>query len=163
MKKPINDSIVEEHSIREVDLVETFTEYNEHLKRRLSEKKGSTLIKYEELIEVAPEFAIWLKELILYGRVDDQVLIYLDTKEPGINRFNCLLYTTDNTYSISGYKAINAKGYLGCIASTRKSNVGEDWNRGSDLPDGGYSKETFDAIISRIVAYELKTLQLWRK
>lgn len=63
------------------------------------------------------------------------------------------------TKQISG----DNKGYLGCVVSTRKSRVGEDWNRGSDLPDGKYSKKTFDSIVKRIVAYELKNLQLWRR
>ena len=54
-------------------------------------------------------------------------------------------------------------GYLGCGVTSRKNRVGEDWVRGSDLPDGGYSKETFDMIIRAIVRYELQLLQLWRK
>ncbi len=147
----------------EVDRVETNEEYNQELKRRLSEKNNATLIKYEQLIDVAPEFALWLKELVRYGNVDSQVLIFLDTKEAGKNRFVCRLFTNNHCYSISGYKPIKGSGgYLGCIVSTRKNRVGEDWNRGNDLPDGKYSKKTFDAIVRRIVAYELKTLQLWR-
>jgi len=147
----------------EVDRVETNEEYNQELKRRLSKKNNATLIKYEQLINVAPEFALWLKGLVQYGNVDSQVLIFLDTKEAGKNRFICRLFTNDHCYSISGYKPEEDNGgYLGCIASTRKSEVGEDWNRGNDLPDGNYSKKTFDAIVTRIVAYELKTLQLWR-
>ena len=146
-----------------LDRVETKEEYNLELKNRLSEKNNATLIKYEELIDFAPEFALWLKELVRYGNVDSQVLIFIDTKEDGKNRFICRLYTNDHCYSISGYKPFGSNnGYLGCIASTRKNRVGEDWNRGSDLPDGKYSKKTFDAIVRRIVAYELKNLQLWR-
>jgi hypothetical protein len=147
----------------EVDRVETSEEHNQKVKTRLSEKNNATLIKYEELIDAAPEFALWLKELVRYGNVDSQVLILLDTKEMGKNRFVCRLYTNDHFYSISGYKSLEGNGgYLGCIASTRKNRVGEDWNRGSDLPDGKYSKKTFDAIVRGIVAYELKSLQLWR-
>ena len=147
----------------QVERVETNEEYNQELKRRLSEKNNATLIKYEQLIDVAPEFALWLKELVIYGNVDSQVLIFLDTKEAGKNRFVCRLFTNDHCYSISGYRPIEGSGgYLGCIASTRKNRVGEDWNRSSDLPDGKYSKKTFDAIVRGIVAYELKTLQFWR-
>lgn len=143
--------------------IETKEEYNQDLKERLSEKYKATMIKYEELIIVAPEFAVWLKSIVRYGNADSQVLIFLDTKEEGKNRFKCLLYTNDHCYSISGYAPNdNHKGYLGCIASTRKNRVGEDWNRGSDLPDGKYSKKTFDKIVNGILAFELKTLQLWR-
>lgn len=149
----------------EMDRVETPKEYNLGLKRTLGDKYNSTLIDYEELINIAPDFALWLKEIVQYGRVDSQVLIYLDTKVAGINRFVCKLFTNDNIYAISGNMPteIKPKGYLGCIASTRKNRVGEDWNRGSDLPDGEYSKETFDAIVRRIVAYEILNLELWRE
>ena len=146
----------------QVERVETNEEYNQELKRRLSEKNNATLIKYEQLIDVAPEFALWLKELVIYGNVDSQVLIFFFFLEAGKNRFVCRLFTNDHCYSISGYRPIEGSGgYLGCIASTRKNRVGEDWNRGNDLPDGKYSKKTFDAIVRSIVAYELKTLQLW--
>lgn len=144
--------------------VETNEEYNQSLCERLTEKNNATLIKYEELINVAPDFALWLKEIVRYGNVDSQILIFLDTKEAGKNRFVCRLHTNDHYYTISGYEPIeNKSSYLGCTASTRKNRVGEDWNRGSDLPDGKYSKKTFNAIVRGIVAYELKTLQLWRK
>lgn len=147
----------------QLDRVETNEEYNKELKNRLSEKNNATLIKYGVLIDIAPEFALWLKELVRYGNVDSQVLIFLDTKEARKNRFVCRLFTNDHIYSISGYKSLEGNsGYLGCTASTRKNRVGEDWNRGSDLPDGKYNKKTFDAIVRRIVANELKTLQLWR-
>lgn len=52
-------------------------------------------------------------------------------------------------------KFTSKNSYLGCIASTRKPRAGENWNRGSDLVDGSYSKETFDKIIYDILAYEL--------
>ncbi len=48
--------------------------------------------------------------------------------------------------------------YLGCIASCRTQRPGENWTRGSDLPDGEFSRETFDEIIRAIVAYELVDL-----
>ena len=46
-------------------------------------------------------------------------------------------------------------GYLGCIATTRKPRAGENWNRGNDLADGGYCKETWREIKDDILAYEL--------
>ena len=87
----------EEHPV-ELDRIETKEEYNQDLKQRLEEKYNMQLIKYEELINIAPDFAIWLKSILRYGNVDSQVLIFndcvlnnnLDVKE---NRFKCLLYT----------------------------------------------------------------------
>lgn len=46
-------------------------------------------------------------------------------------------------------------GYLGCISQSRKWRAGEDWHRGSDLPDGDLSEKTWYAILGRIVSYEL--------
>ena len=56
----------EEHPV-ELDMVETKEEYNQDLKQRLEEEKNMQLIKYEELINIAPDFAIWLKSILRYG------------------------------------------------------------------------------------------------
>lgn len=154
-----------DESTSQVDMVETNEEYNQNLKERLSEKNNAKLINYKELVNIAPEFSLWLKEIVCYGNIDSQVLIFLDTKEVGKNRFICKLYTNNHCYSISGYESATNRnyGYLGCIATTRKNRIGEFWSRGSDLPDGEYSKKTFDSIVRRIVAHELKSLQLYRK
>jgi hypothetical protein len=41
--------------------------------------------------------------------------------------------------------------------------AGEDWVRGNDLPDGPFSKETWDRIIYAIVRYELVKLTPYKK
>ena len=46
-------------------------------------------------------------------------------------------------------------GYLGCIASSRRWRAGEDWHRGSDLPDGPFTEETWRRVLAAIVSYEL--------
>ena len=139
--------------------------YNKDVRKRFEERRiaNEKLINFEELLNIAPQFALWLKKIVRYGNVDSQVLILWNMDEP--ERFKCLLYTDTHEYSINGYQGTekNPKGYLGCTSNTRKSRVGEDWHRGNDLPDGSYSKKTFDKIINGIVAYELKNLQLWRK
>ena len=48
--------------------------------------------------------------------------------------------------------------YLGCVASSRTQLAGENWTRGSDLPDGKFCRETFDNIIRAIVGYEMVDL-----
>ena len=130
----------------------------------MEERHSAKLIKFEELLNILPDFGMWLKELVRYGNVDSQVLIFRDINDVD-NRVFCYFYTNDHVYHISAYRPTkkNPRGYLGCTTSTRKARVGEDWNRGSDLPDGKYCKKTFDDIIRGIVAYELKDLQLWRK
>lgn len=149
------------------DGIETNEDYNQRLKERFEEKRNAKLIKYESLIDIAPEFALWLKTVVRYGNVDSQVLIYWYCYDScPENRFRCIFYTNNHKYSISGYVPIEAdkdnKGYLGCVASTRKPRPGEDWTRGNDLPDGNYSKQTFDKIVRGILGYEIKNLQLWR-
>jgi len=147
--------------------------YNENLKERLEEKRDAKIISWEELVNIAPDMAIWLKEIVRYGNVDSQVLIYqslnqrsniTETDEEKC-RFHCDFYTDTHKYSIYGYAPTekNPDGYLGCVGTTRKARPGEDWNRGNDLPDGKYSRKTFNKIVRGIVAYELKSLQLWRK
>ena len=155
----------EKEGVISPDGILTNEDYNLDLKERLESKRNSEIIKFNELMKLAPEFAKWLKNLVRYGNVDSQAMIYktqLDNKKE--NNFSVIIYTNDHSYSFYGFAPTDEKpkGYLGGGGNTRKPRVGEDWNRGNDLPDGSYSKKTFDAIVYRIVAYELKNLQLWR-
>lgn len=148
---------------KEFDGIFSNEEYNSDLKERLEKEHNSKLIKYNDLVNIAPEFSKWLNYIVGgNGNVDSKVLIFNYPSDN--NRFKCYFYSNDYVYTISGCKANknNIGGYLGCIVSTRKSRPGENWHRGHDLPDGPYSKETFDLIIHKIIANELKDLQLWR-
>src|SRR3990167_1728326 len=55
--------------------------------------------------------------------------------------FRFHIYTDLHDYSILA-KQNDGIGYLGCITKCRKTRAGEDWHRGSDLPDGPLSEET---------------------
>ena len=150
----------------EKDVMATNEDYNQDLKERLEEERGAKLINYEKLIVIAPEFAIWLKEIIRYRNVDSNALIFWDmNRNDDGNHFSCTIFTNDNKHTFYGYAPTEdkPKGYLGGGATGRKPRPGLDYAGGNDLPDGSYSKETFDSIVRAIVAYELKTLQLWRK
>ena len=48
---------------------------------------------------------------------------------------------------ISIHERKGRKAYLGCITDSRKPRAGEDWTRGNDLPDGDFSKDTFNRIM----------------
>jgi len=139
--------------------------YNKDVKERFEERRiaNEKLIKFEELIRIAPNFALMLQTMVRYGNVDSQALILWNLDEP--ERFKCLVYTDTHEYSIGGYEKSekNPKGYLGCIASSRKPRPGEDWHRGNDLHDGVFSNKTFQRIVKDIVGYELKSIQLFRK
>lgn len=138
----------------------TNDEYNLNLKERIEEKRKCEIIKYDELPIKAKLFAEWLSTTARYGNVDSLFLIYKHEDD----RYGCKFYTDSHSYHISIRvpKSLDDNGYAGCTSSTRKSRVGEDWDRGSDLPDGNYSQETFNKIDKGIIRYELKTLQLWR-
>ena len=72
-------------------------------------------------------------------------------KEDG--RGSLIFCTAAHTYHLSF-----ADDYLGAQACTRTYRAGEDWCRGNDLPDGKFTRETFDNIIRAVFAYELVAL-----
>lgn len=162
-----SDDIASEQPEKERIL--TNEEYNKDLKEKIEIRHDSILINFEEFINYVPDLAIWLKNIVRYGNVDSQALIFIkNTKSnsiyPDAIHFSIELFTNEYEYSIYGFTPTEnkPKGYLGAGFSTRKSRVGEDWKRGNDLPDGDYCKETFDKIINKMLANEFKKLQLWR-
>ena len=93
------------------------------------------------------QFREWLKEIC----PGDMVIDYTVDKsnyENGIFLVN--VFTHTYRYQISAHK-----DYLGCTASTRMARAGEDWNRGNDLPDGKFCRETWGRIKDAIIRYEL--------
>jgi len=142
----------------------TNEEYNQDLKERMENNSGFKVINFQDLLNKAPDYAIWLKTICRYGNVDNVCLLYYDYKN-GETWIKTKFYTNDHIYNISVHlheDKEDHEGYLGCTVSTRKPRPGEDWTRGNDLPDGKYNKKTWNKIVNRILGYEMKTLQLWR-
>ncbi len=77
--------------------------------------------------------------------------------EPGEKKFRATIYTKGNEYHIAATER-DDDGYLGCIASSRKSRPGEDWRRGNDLPDGPLSEKTWREILAGVVRYEAQRI-----
>ncbi len=107
----------------------------------------------------------WLKELIFPGVVSDFIQEKSgkdDTNE--VVREICF-YTKEHQYAINAIERFDGddNSYLGCQVSTRKARAGEDWMRGNDLPDGKFTKKTWDIIINAIVSYELVKLSVYQK
>ncbi len=75
-------------------------------------------------------------------------------------RYRFRLYTSKYVYTIRAIDRSENDGYLACGVSTRKSRAGEDWIRGSDLPDGPFTEETWNSIKHAIIGYELRKLAL---
>ena len=128
---------------------------------RLEKECGGRLIRKDELIHVFPELARWLNAII--ARFDKAALIFYHKEG---KRVVIKLFTETYSYHISARrrdkknKGENDLGYLGCIASVRKSRVGESWTRGKDLADGIYSEQTWIIILCDIVGHELKPLDI---
>jgi len=107
----------------------------------------------------------WLKELIFPGKVKDffqEISGQGDKKE---NTRNFCFYTEEYQYFITAVERHDGDkdDYLGCQVSARKTRPGEDWLRGNDLPDGPFTKKTWDRIIYSIVSYELVKLSEFQK
>jgi len=149
--------------VNEIERVKTDEEYNENLKQRLENDFDGKIIDWGQLIEIEPDFAHWLHTIVKGDgkNVDSHILIYYNDSS---KRIRCFLYTNNNRYTINAVIPTEdkSKGYLSAGFSRRKPNAGENWTRGGDLSDGSFNKETFDAIIRKIIATELKKLELWR-
>ena len=102
------------------------------------------------------QFEVWIESLCPYGH-EPLRYVQWDTRtvppEPTVT-FRAKVFTDRNVYSISA-----SEKYLGCIVSARKARTGETWTRGSDLPDGAFSEETWRKIVLAIVQYELVELE----
>lgn len=100
----------------------------------------------------------WLKELVYPGKVFNFIEESSGHSEPGVEttREFCF-YTENHQYFITAIDRVG-EGYLGCQVSARKARAGEDWLRGNDLPDGPFTRATWDKIINAIVCYELVRL-----
>lgn len=89
------------------------------------------------------EFVGWLEDFKLNNPE------YINVTINGEDVFGITIYTITNTYAFR-----ITKTYLGCTASTRMPRAGETWNRGNDLPDGEFAKETLMKILGAILFYE---------
>lgn len=109
-------------------------------------------------MDIQKTFKEWLKEICRWGR-DDWFLNWKNdtTKDKNYKYFGkVLIYTKDNVYSIRASKdREDDHTYLGCTVSKRKPRAGEDWNRGNDLADGKFNRETWERIKNDIIRYEL--------
>lgn len=78
-------------------------------------------------------------------------------------RLSFFLYTATQEYRISvrppGADGQDT-GYLGCTVKNRMPHPGEDWIRGNDLTDGGFSYDTFRKIIFDIARREIVQLNI---
>jgi len=107
---------------------------------------------------------VWIDELIFPGLSKDLIEYEEGHNSPDGEYYKKFyIYTNENKYQIVATIRPNDDGYLGCQASTRKKRPGESWHRGNDLPDGVFSKETWNNIMMGIIRYELVSLSNYTK
>jgi len=106
-----------------------------------------------EVLKEFPELYKWLKELSRYRKLEDY--IYISDYKKGEIRVK--IFTKDHCYTIVAILPSEKRleGYFGTYANCRKARAGEDWTRGSDLPDGEYKRETWERFIAAMVSYEM--------
>lgn len=106
----------------------------------------------------------WLNELIFPGQTNDFIQ-EMSGQGDGVKiERNISFYTEENQYFIHAVEYTdNTEDYLGCQVNARKARPGEGWIRGNDLPDGPFTKKTWDMIINAIVSYELVKLSDYQK
>jgi len=100
------------------------------------------------LSKITEQLIKWWDEVNHYTKDMNKTLNY-STKESG-DTILFYLYTANNRYQI-----VAKDNYLGCQVSNRRADIGESWTRGRDLPDGKFSKETWDDILKAIAVHEL--------
>ena len=97
----------------------------------------------------------WLEELMYPGDPKDFVKESSGESSPGEWKREFCLYTDQYMYVIVAIDRESDDGYLGCGVSTRKQRAGEDWQRGNDLPDGPFNRDTWNKILNAMINYEL--------
>ena len=109
---------------------------------------------------------LWALDLEHYGRQAIQVKAYHPSGIGASDSHGLILhlYTATHQYTITASNADTAnkgtkdRGYLGCIVKCMTPLIGETWTRGSDLPDGPLTPETWHKIVYSIVGYELNSV-----
>ena len=104
----------------------------------------------------------WLNSIVRgNNNVNNNMIIVERINHNKDKVINIIFYTFNNLYSITAIKPNKKnKGYLGCILNKRKPDVGEWWTRGSDLADGDFNENTWNLIISNIIASEVLPLEI---
>jgi hypothetical protein len=98
----------------------------------------------------------WIDRDIPRSKCD---VVYAAGEVGGYEKYKFFIYTDNNKYAIYADETPTEylpKGYLGCVAQSRKYRPGEDWFRGNDLPDGPLTEKTWNVIMKAIVRYELQ-------
>ena len=90
-----------------------------------------------------------------FSRYGKGVLTLVNTKQEV--RFQ--VWHPRTVFNIVARITDDGRGYLGCISSSRVLNTGEDWHRGSDLPDGRICGNVMLEIMASIISYDAEDVK----
>lgn len=106
---------------------------------------NETKVVYDRIMD-------WLSEIVPYNSTSKYIQI-VDNSE--LEQWIFKIFTNQNYYSIHVRKDGT---YMGAYLGTRYFRPGEDWTRGNDLPDGPFSRGTWEKIKCAIIRCELEEL-----
>lgn len=122
----------------------------------------STLRK--ELARIEEPLRSWLDGLARWGAGTAIMIKRTPVPDSGHFKYQVRFKTDRYLYTIScyppGFRPGNApdKGYLGAMVRSREPKPNETWCRGNDLRDGLFSREIWSAILTDILAYEIRPI-----
>ncbi len=144
----------------------------EDVVRQLEKTYNAHLVTAERLRAEATAFYHWVDELCRFeqdSKLDvkdlafSRCLIFERTREQE-KIFTVHIFTDRFRYQITATPRDDSRGgYLGCIMTCRKPEVGEEGHRGSDLPDGNYYQDTWRLIQAAIIRNEMVKLECFPK
>jgi hypothetical protein len=107
----------------------------------------------------------WLEELVYPADAEDFIELIGEggqgePDKPSEHYRKIAFYTKDHKYYLTAIERSDGTDYLGCQVEARKPRAGESWHRGNDLPDGAFTRETWEQIKNKIISYELVKLSV---
>ena len=84
---------------------------------------------------------------------------YTNVKPKFETYFCCIkfkLFMENYEYCIKAIWREYTPRYLDCVSDSRKPRAGENWNRGNDMYDGHFCRETWNKIKDDIISHEMK-------
>ena len=120
-------------------------------------------------MNISKQLSKWIDELKVdfsYNNLPIPAIRLLETdkndKEDADLRYEII--TKYHLYRIAAYRENKTyqgeESYLGCILYNRYPWKGENWPRGSDLPDGEFDNNTWELIKEAIINNEFKPMKI---
>jgi len=98
----------------------------------------------------------WIKEELCRWTTYERLVDDVSGEGSDVERkWSFKIYTDRYVYRFIAIDRYGKDGYLGCQVSSRKKRAGESWTRGNDLPDGPFTRETWERIKNDMIGWEI--------